>query len=706
MPFALPAMTVVRQMDNALVDLRAKLAPRIASNRFVFAAIDKESLDHVGTWPWPRSVHAAIIDALVDAEARDILLDIDFSTASSPDEDQKLADALARAGGGVLLPVFEQHQRVGDPSTVSLTHPIDLLAANAWPAAVNVVLDQAGRFHGFAAGVALDGVSVPAASVQLAGGQDPGVPLLPVDFSIQPDTVTTISVADLLRGKVDADLLAGRSVVVGAYATELKDFFPVPVYGVLSGPMLNILGAETILQDRVPHRVPVWPFGVLLAVLILVGSQVLRSRRTVEAVALVVAVGASIEVTGYLLQKQWSMQLPSATCQLMLAAGIAILLFEKIGLAAWLLEVASAERRNSRRILKRVISDSTDPIIIVDGRGRILDLSRTAINLFEIPHGLRRGDDFGRWAPAPLTELVDRLRENLSLEEKLLPSVQEEITIHRSGQPLHLEATVTISRLEDGALHGAATFASCITLRDVTARKAYEAKLRRLAQLDDLTGALNRREFVARLAQSLGQGKVMAVGAIDLHRFGTLNSTFGRKAGDVVLSAVSRRLMSGAHRMSIHQEHAFVARLGGDVFCVAVALAEESHLESFPPTLLALLEKPVDARGIKLRLEARVGACIANSASDAGASVDAAEQALDEAKKIGGSGWRLHDPLAAVQQARRMRLEQEMRDALRANQFFLVYQPQVDLVSGAVCGAEALLRWKHPELGLVPPNDF
>ncbi|HEX5934283.1 MAG TPA: EAL domain-containing protein [Pseudorhizobium sp.] len=707
MPLVLPATALVGQLDHKLFDLRAESASRRASDRFVFLAIDKESLDHVGTWPWPRSVHAAVVDALVAAGAADIFLDIDFSTPSTPAEDEKLAAALARAGGGVILPVFEQHQNIRGADSVEVTRPIPLLGENAWLAAANVRLDGDGSFRAFDAGLTLDGQLLPSASVLLSGVADPEISELGIDYSIRPETVAAFSVADLLRGEVDADLLAGRSIVVGAYATELKDLFPVPVYGILSGPMLHILAAETLLQNRLPWTIPAWPGGLLIALAFVVGAGALRRWRLAVTIPAILALALAIEGAGYALQKEWSLQLPSATFHLMLMAGFAILLLQKIGFGVWLLEIASAERRNTRRILKRVVNDSADAVIIVSEEGLILDHSRAAARLFGASHELRRGEDFRIAAPAQLAEAFARLHHASAEDGKPLPTVQDEFTISPDGEPLHLEATLTMSRLEDVTAESEFRkfFVACITVRNVTARKTYEAKLRRLSQLDDLTGVLNRREIATRLAQSVREGRTMAVVALDLHRFATVNATFGRGTGDQLLRAVAKRLMAGCRKISIEPAHAFVARLGSDVFCLAVALDPEEGLDGLPVAVLALFEKSLDARGAKIHVDVRMGACLV-AGVDPAAAIDGAELALDEAKKIGGSGWSIYEPAAALEQARKMRIEHDMRRALREEQFFLLYQPQVDLETGKLVGAEALIRWRHPEMGLVSPSDF
>ena len=104
LPLLLPSLSVVQHLDNDLSAFRAAAAPRAASGDFVFVAIDKKSLIEVGTWPWPRAVHAELIDGLVAAGARDIFLDIAFSTPSQAENDARLAKALEEAGGGVILP--------------------------------------------------------------------------------------------------------------------------------------------------------------------------------------------------------------------------------------------------------------------------------------------------------------------------------------------------------------------------------------------------------------------------------------------------------------------------------------------------------------------------------------------------------------------------------------------------------------------------
>ncbi len=269
LPFLLPSVSLVQHLDNELIEFRAAGAPRAASGDFVFAAIDKKSLIEVGTWPWPRDVHAEVIDKLSASGARDIFLDIDFSTPSRPESDARLAKALEDAGGGVILPMFRQQVSAQSTDLLALTSPIPLFADRAWTALVDVSLDSDGLMRSFPLTEVINGVPTQSAPAVLAGYSDARVNRLEIDFSIRPETVPTYSVADILSGAVSPDVFRDKSVVVGAYATELKDLFAVPVYGILSGPMLHVLATETLAQDRLLQPLHGEPIAVLLAALII-----------------------------------------------------------------------------------------------------------------------------------------------------------------------------------------------------------------------------------------------------------------------------------------------------------------------------------------------------------------------------------------------------------------------------------------------------
>jgi len=702
LPFVLPSLSIVQHLDNELVEFRAAGAPRAASGDFVFAAIDKKSLTDVGTWPWPREVHAALIDKLSAAGARDIFLDIDFSTASRPEGDQRLARALEDAGGGVILPMFRQQFGARSADPLTLTAPLPLFADRAWTALVDVSLDSDGLMRSFPVIELIDGIPTQSAPAVLAGYSDARVSRLNIDFSIRPDTVPTYSVADILSGAVPPEALKEKAVVVGAYATELKDLFAVPVHGILSGPMLHVLATETLVQHRMLQPLRSEPMALLLAALIIAYALALHRLSLavpVAASAVLLTVG---EAAAFLLYQHYAIVFQTATLWVMLGFGLVMLMTEKIGLSGWLAELAITENRDIRRVLKQVIGDSVDPIIVLDQKLSLLDASQTMTDMLELNEPLHRGSNLAAFAPVALLDAVMELEKQHLGEPQRVHSHKLALDISGRQGGRHLDVVITISPFESRGGQGLSSvgaYVVCITLRDVTARRIYETKLQDMARVDDLTGLLTRRGLVDAMADH-GQG--YSVFAVDLHRFGHLNETLGREKGDSVLKAVAARFRRHAGTDGL------TARLAGDVVCLATPGTETAEaLGETAERVVALFDTPFGVDGIKVQLNARVGAC--SGSLDLGEPekwIEAAELALIEAKNVGGSGWRAYDPASALRRARSRLLEAELRTGLEQDQFFLLYQPQVALASGRLVGAEALLRWQHPTLGMISPAEF
>jgi CHASE2 domain-containing sensor protein len=248
LPIVGPQSSLIGTLNDLLLNFRFQHAPRAASGNIVFLAIDKQTLDDVGVWPWPRSHYALLLDKLSRFGVGDVFIDIDFSTASKPDEDERLRAALSDAGGGTVLPVFKQLQSPDGQAKTVVTQPLPAFAANAWLAFANVAPDDDGKVRRFVLGDTFEGRQVQSVPAVLSQSQlDSGSAL--IDFSITPVSVPTISLSEVFDPKFDAARLKGRSVVVGAFATELKDIFAVPVYGQLPGPILHIWSSLSALSS-------------------------------------------------------------------------------------------------------------------------------------------------------------------------------------------------------------------------------------------------------------------------------------------------------------------------------------------------------------------------------------------------------------------------------------------------------------------------
>ena len=279
--------------DRMLQDSRFSLAGRAATGNVVVVAMDSPSIAEIGVWPWPRRLHAEALDTLLDMGAANVAFDIDFSSASNPGDDQLFADALERAGGFAWLGAFEQ--LVGNTNYVSLPLPRFLEQADA--ASVNVALDGDGLATRLVPTLPTALGQVPALAAILSRradleGSDPGI-----DFGIDASGIDQISFVDVLRGRVAAERIRDKLVIIGATAVELRDIFTVPHYDVMAGPVLQALATETLLQRR-ELQMTGWAPAAWLAAAFALVLGLLRRRRTIGALLMAGGVAAcAVEIS-------------------------------------------------------------------------------------------------------------------------------------------------------------------------------------------------------------------------------------------------------------------------------------------------------------------------------------------------------------------------------------------------------------------------
>lgn len=244
------------------------------------------------------------------------------------------------------------------------------------------------------------------------------------------------------------------------------------------------------------------------------------------------------------------------------------------------------------------------------------------------------------------------------------------------------------------------------TVRDVTERKASQEQILQMACYDSLTGLANRRYFVETLEQTIDGVRLssdyFAVFYLDLDHFKFINDTLGHPAGDEVLHIVSGRLLDTARQGDV------VARFGGDEFAVlAVGMREAEDAAALAGRFLAALDQSLSVRGSEIRIQASIGITLYGSdAPDAEALLSQADVALYQAKGDGRGTYRFFTDAMDQRLRYKVALNGELRTAIDLGQFFLVYQPQVALDSGRITGVEALVRWEHPERGVLGPCEF
>ncbi len=243
-------------------------------------------------------------------------------------------------------------------------------------------------------------------------------------------------------------------------------------------------------------------------------------------------------------------------------------------------------------------------------------------------------------------------------------------------------------------------------VQDVTDQRTAEAKVRRLAYIDSLTGLPNRSYLYQRLDEMVHSAERrnarFALLFLDLDGFKDVNDSLGHDQGDTLLRVVAERFR-GAVR-----GNDFLARLGGDEFCViAEDAADELQIKEIAARCLASVEAAMELSSQKVKVEVSIGiARYPDDGKDPHALLRAADSAMYRAKNAGKHRFEFFEASMTVQARKRLALAQELRDALNGEQFELYYQPKVHLASGRTEGFEALIRWNHPTRGLVLPNEF
>ncbi len=351
-------------------------------------------------------------------------------------------------------------------------------------------------------------------------------------------------------------------------------------------------------------------------------------------------------------------------------------------------------------LLTTEMETSPDGILVVDNEARIISFNRRFADMWNIPlEVLRAGND------RPVLEAVTTFMKDpagfMDRVEYLYAHPKE--SAHDEAETndgRFIERHTAALRTADGQHLGRVWF-----FRDITGRRTAEAEIRHTARHDGLTGLANRRMFVDAVRKAMTrerQGIRFAVLYLDLDHFKDVNDTLGHPVGDLLLCAVAERL-----RLNVRDTD-LVARFGGDEFAVLV-----NHIDH-AMAVAQVAEKLVSGLGAPFAIQANL---VPNSVSIGIAMHDPddssvetllshADVALYRAKADGRNCYRFFTDAMDQDVRARVKVTSELREAIASDQFILQYQPQVEIATGRIIGVEALVRWRHPERGLVSPAEF
>ncbi len=352
-----------------------------------------------------------------------------------------------------------------------------------------------------------------------------------------------------------------------------------------------------------------------------------------------------------------------------------------------------------RRAAMRMAAAIPDAIVCSDETGRVTFWNAAAERLFGYTRNQMLGKPLAQIVPAEYLPHHRAMMARRLNGRNGVPAAQgiKVTCLCQDGSRVPVELTYATWRDGVDAQVG-------LIFRDVSERDRAHERVRHLTHFDRLTELPNRARFLEWVDHAIMTVGCVAVLKVGLDRFKAVNGTLGMAAGDRVLAAAAARVKEEAGTL------AFVARLGADEFGVLLADAEAaSHAGALARRIIDRLSEPFSIDAAVVHLSASVGVATNDDISTP-IGVDTvlkrALLALQHAKSAGGRRVELFHPQQGQQVEERRRIEDELRGALGRGEFELHFQPQVALPGGDVVGAEALLRWRHPERGLLSPAAF
>jgi len=278
---------------------------------------------------------------------------------------------------------------------------------------------------------------------------------------------------------------------------------------------------------------------------------------------------------------------------------------------------------------------------------------------------------------------------------------REKRYVRKDGQIIW--ANISLSAVQDADGRPAYVISA---IQDITERKQAEERIDFLAQYDVVTGLPNRRLFADRLTLAMARdkrlGSMTALLHLDLDRFKQINETLGHSAGDEALQMITVRLRERLREVDT------IARLGGDEFAVILeSVTEKGQALRVAEKIMGAMADPLVLKGEEVFVTASIGIAVYPADADSMEKlIENAELAMYQAKQEGRNTAQLYSPDPNPRRSAGLGMESRLRRALERDEFLLHFQPKVDIRTGAITGAEALVRWRNPDLGMVSPADF
>ena len=720
---ALAALSgALERWDNVIYDAAMRLRNSAAPDDIVIVAIDDRSLKQLGRWPWSRHLHAQLLERMTRAGVRGVGFDIMFAEASEQDGgDEHLAGAIA-ANGTVVLPVFPDQEsshgplrevqplrafanvaaKLGHVDTEldrdSLIRSVYLqagLASPVWPSLALAMLEQS---------AANDWQHLPGEIRGTVAGNLSGQWLrdhrLLVNFGGPPGRFRQLSFVDVLQQDSVLASLRGRFVLVGVTAGGLGRSLATPVSGEAQ-PMSGVEFNATVL-DNLRTRSWITPLDgvayVLLLSLFALAPALIYPRCSPRQGLLVASALVMLIVLtpGALLL---GLHLWFAPAPALLAAICSYPLW------SWRrVERTARSLRRERELARATLHSIGDAVVTTDLEGVISYMNPVAEQLSD----QSRRDAIGRhvssvfWSAQraerdkSATIIAQALRENRSVRS---PSYA--LLTKRFGESYAVRITASPIIAESGARQGAV-----IAFHDVTENLSLTRQVAHQATHDALTQLPNRELLADRATQAIAaarrDGTLLAILFLDLDGFKYVNSSHGHAVGDALLIELSERLSHCA------RAHDTVARWDGDQFGILLTgLETTTTADEMARRFLAVGDEAYVIEDADIRITGSIGISFyPRDGEDIESLFHHADTALHRVKQRERNAIGYYDQAYDARARHHLQIANALHHALRHDEFELYYQPTLKLDTDQVVGAEALLRWHHPQRGLLLPGEY
>ncbi|MBO9609482.1 MAG: EAL domain-containing protein [Paenibacillaceae bacterium] len=356
----------------------------------------------------------------------------------------------------------------------------------------------------------------------------------------------------------------------------------------------------------------------------------------------------------------------------------------------------TAELDASELHYRSLFDNNSDAVFSVDRTGSIRSVNPAVKRITGFDATYFIGQSIHQFDGSELPSYIRQFQETLRGN----PQSFEMSLQHKHGHRVELEVTcVPISQVST-------VIGVYFITKDVTEARAREARINALAYRDELTELPNRRKFIELVEESLrhtaGYKDMPSLCYLNIDRFKAVNDAAGNISGDEVLKLLASRMAESL------PPGAILARLGSDLFTFLLPRSRGAdYTLRTVKRLMAVVAKPIVVRGFEFHMSVSVGVALMHAHGEDGETLmKNAETALHYAKKVGRNNVQMYDASMDEDFKLKLEIESGLHRAIERREFVVHYQPQIDLASGEIVGAEALLRWNHPEKGLIPPGVF